>query len=32
LRPDGTPKLEFLDDAGKVVYSLPNPSGASVPQ
>lgn len=29
--PDGTPKLEFLDDAGKVVYSLPNPSGAPPP-
>jgi hypothetical protein len=27
VAPDGTPKLEFLDEAGKVVYSLPNPSG-----
>jgi hypothetical protein len=23
LAPDGTPKLEFLDDAGKVTASLP---------
>jgi hypothetical protein len=27
--PDGTPKLEFLDEAGKVIYSLPNSSGAA---
>jgi hypothetical protein len=25
---DGTPKINFLDEAGKVIYSLPNPSGA----
>jgi cytochrome oxidase Cu insertion factor (SCO1/SenC/PrrC family) len=23
---EGTPKLEFLDESGKVIYSLPNPS------
>jgi len=28
---DGTPKLNFLDEAGKVTYSLPNPSGAPKP-
>lgn len=26
VAPDGTPKLEFLDDSGKVTYSLPNPA------
>ncbi|HEV7504554.1 MAG TPA: hypothetical protein VGS07_06570 [Thermoanaerobaculia bacterium] len=31
VAPDGMPKLEFLDDAGKVLYSLPNSSGASKP-
>ena len=30
VRPDGEPSLEFLDQAGKVVYSLPNSS--SVPK
>lgn len=25
---DGTPKLEFLDEGGKVIYSLPNSSSA----
>jgi hypothetical protein len=24
VAPDGTPKLEFLDESGKVVYSLPD--------
>ncbi|MEA2604244.1 MAG: hypothetical protein QOF89_5236 [Acidobacteriota bacterium] len=24
VAPDGTPKLEFLDEAGKVIYSLPD--------
>jgi len=28
LAPDGAPKLEFLDDAGKVIYSLPNSASA----
>ncbi|MBD0371782.1 MAG: hypothetical protein ICV60_13155 [Pyrinomonadaceae bacterium] len=28
VAPDGTPKLEFLDEAGKVVYSLPEESKA----
>jgi hypothetical protein len=23
VAPDGTPRLDFLDEAGKVVYSLP---------
>src|SRR5437870_13537674 len=31
VAPDGTPKLEFLDEAGKAIYSLPNPSNASKP-
>jgi len=31
VAPDGTPKLEFLDEAGKVVYGLPNSSNASKP-
>jgi len=31
VAPDGTPKLEFLDEAGKVVYNLPNASGAPKP-
>lgn len=31
VAPDGTPKLEFLDEAGKVIYSLPNPSSATKP-
>jgi hypothetical protein len=26
VAPDGTPKLEFLDEAGKVIYILPNSS------
>jgi hypothetical protein len=26
VAPDGTPKLEFLDEAGKVIYSLPETS------
>lgn len=28
VTPDGTPKLEFLDDAGKVIYSLPEENRA----
>lgn len=28
---DGTPKINFLDGAGKVTYSLPNNAGASKP-
>jgi hypothetical protein len=28
VAPDGTPRLDFLDEAGKVIYSLPNSSGA----
>ncbi|MGH9897776.1 MAG: hypothetical protein ACRD63_01055 [Pyrinomonadaceae bacterium] len=32
VAPDGTPKLEFLDEAGKVIYSLPNSSSAPKPQ
>jgi hypothetical protein len=28
IAPDGTPKLEFLDEAGKVIYSLPSSSRA----
>ncbi|HSK72218.1 MAG TPA: hypothetical protein VK892_11015, partial [Pyrinomonadaceae bacterium] len=28
VAPDGTPKLEFLDEAGKVIYSLPEESKA----
>ncbi len=31
VAPDGTPKLEFLDEAGKVVYNLPNASSAPKP-
>lgn len=31
VTPDGTPKLEFLDEAGKVIYSLPNSTGAPKP-
>jgi hypothetical protein len=31
VAPDGTPKLEFLDEAGKVVYGLPNSANASKP-
>jgi hypothetical protein len=31
VAPDGTPKLEFLDQAGKVLYSLPNASNAPKP-
>jgi hypothetical protein len=31
VAPDGTPKLEFLDEAGKVIYSLPNSSSAPKP-
>ncbi len=28
---DGTPKINFLDEAGKVTYSLPNTPGAPKP-
>jgi hypothetical protein len=28
VAPDGSPKLEFLDEAGKVIYSLPNENKA----
>lgn len=28
VSPDGTPTLEFLDEAGKVIYSVPNSSGS----
>lgn len=31
VTPDGTPKLEFLDESGKVVYALPHPSGPPKP-
>ena len=31
VAPDGTPKLELLDEAGKVLYSLPGSSSASKP-
>jgi len=31
VAPDGAPKLEFLDEAGKVIYNLPNPSSATKP-
>ena len=31
VAPDGTPKLDFLDEAGKVIYSLPNSSSAPKP-
>jgi hypothetical protein len=31
VAPDGTPKLEFLDEAGKVLYSLPDASSAPKP-
>jgi hypothetical protein len=31
VAPDGAPKLEFLDEAGKVIYSLPNPPSATKP-
>ena len=31
VAPDGTPKLEFLDEAGRVVFSLPGAPGASKP-
>lgn len=31
VAPDGTPKLDFLDEAGKVIYSLPNSYGAPKP-
>ncbi|HEX3552179.1 MAG TPA: hypothetical protein VIA62_03000 [Thermoanaerobaculia bacterium] len=31
VAPDGTPKLEFLDEAGKVIYSLPTASSAPKP-
>ena len=30
VAPDGTPKLEFMDEAAKVIYSLPT-SNASKP-
>jgi hypothetical protein len=29
VAPNGTPKLDFLDEAGKVIYSLPGSSGAT---
>ena len=28
VAPDGTPKLEFLDEAGKTIYSLPDSANA----
>jgi len=28
VAPDGTPKIDFLDETGKVTYSLPGPPGA----
>jgi hypothetical protein len=31
VAPDGTPKLEFLDEAGKVIHSLPNSASAPKP-
>jgi hypothetical protein len=31
VAPDGTPKLEFLDDAGKVIYNIPSSSEAVKP-
>lgn len=31
VAPDGTPKLEFLDEAGKAIYSLPNSPSAPKP-
>jgi hypothetical protein len=31
VAPDGTPKLEFLDEAGKTIYSLPDASSAKKP-
>jgi hypothetical protein len=31
VAPDGTPKLEFLDEAGKIIYILPNSLGAPKP-
>jgi len=31
VAPDGTPKLDFLDENGKVTYSLPNASNAPKP-
>jgi len=31
VAPDGAPKLEFLDEAPKVIYSLPNTSSATKP-
>jgi hypothetical protein len=31
VAPDGTPRLEFLDEAGKVVYSLPERPAAPKP-
>jgi hypothetical protein len=31
VTPDGAPKLDFLDEAGKVVYSLPNSGGTPKP-
>lgn len=31
VAPDGTPKLTFLDAAGKTIYSLPNPASATRP-
>lgn len=32
VAPDGTPALEFMDEAGKVIYSLPNSPSAAKPQ
>lgn len=31
VAPNGAPKLEFLDEAGQVIYSLPNSPSASKP-
>lgn len=31
VAPDGTPKLDFLDEAGKVIYSLPGSASAPRP-
>jgi hypothetical protein len=27
VAPDGTPRLDFLDEGGKIIYSLPNNTG-----
>lgn len=31
VTPEGTPKLEFMDEAGKVLYSLPDAANAPKP-